>query len=237
MVCIRAHTGYGAENGRGALHDTVVLDIDGTLVDTNYHHVIAWDRAFREYDVSVPLWRVHRAIGMGGDRLVAHVAGGEVEQKHGDQVRDRWEHEFDELIGEIRAVDGARQLLTAVKERGLSLVLASSGKQKHVDAYLDLLDGRTVADAWTTSDDVDDSKPAPDLLQVAIDKVSGSSAVKIGDSVWDCRAADEAGVPAVAVLTGGFSRDELLEAGAFRVFASLAELQAALDSVIEAVRA
>ena len=85
--------------------------------------------------------------------------------------------------------------MTAIKERGLSLVLASSGKQKHVDAYLDLLEGRTVADAWTTSDDVDDSKPAPDLLQVAIDKVSGTSAIKIGDSVWDCRAADEAGVP------------------------------------------
>ena len=219
------------------MHDTVVLDIDGTLVDTNYHHVIAWDRAFREYDVPVPLWHVHRAIGMGGDRLVAHVAGEDVEQEHGDEVRDRWEHEFDQLIGEIRAVDGARELLTAVKERGLSLVLASSGKQKHVDAYLDLLDGRRVADAWTTSDDVDDSKPAPDLLQVAIDKVSGTSAIKIGDSVWDCRAADEAGVPAVAVLTGGFSRDELLEAGASRVFASLAELQAALDSVVEAVRA
>ncbi len=218
------------------MHDTVVLDVDGTLVDTNYHHVIAWDRAFREHDVSVPLWQVHRAIGMGGDRLVAHVAGEDVEQEHGDEIRDRWEHEFDELIGEIRAVDGARELMTAIKERGLSLVLASSGKQKHVDAYLDLLEGRQVADAWTTSDDVEDSKPAPDLLQVAVDKVSGTSAIKIGDSVWDCRAADEAGVPAVAVLTGGFSRDELLDAGASLVFASLAELQADLDSVVEAVR-
>jgi HAD superfamily hydrolase (TIGR01549 family) len=219
------------------MHDTVVLDIDGTLVDTNYHHVIAWDRAFREYDVSVPLWRVHRAIGMGGDRLVAHVAGEDVEQQQGDRVRDRWEHEFDQLIGEVRAVDGARELLTAVKDRGMSLVLASSGKQKHVDAYLDLLDGRTVADAWTTSDDVDDSKPAPDLLQVAIDKVSGTSAIKVGDSVWDCRAADEAGVPAVGVLTGGFSREELLDAGATRVFTSLAELQQCLDSVVEVGRA
>jgi HAD superfamily hydrolase (TIGR01549 family) len=219
------------------MHDTVVLDIDGTLVDTNYHHVIAWDRAFREYDVSVPLWRVHRAIGMGGDRLVAHVAGEDVEQQQGDRVRDRWEHEFDQLIGEVRAVDGARELLTAVKDRGMSLVLASSGKQKHVDAYLDLLDGRTVADAWTTSDDVDDSKPAPDLLQVAIDKVGGTSAIKVGDSVWDCRAADEAGVPAVGVLTGGFSREELLDAGATRVFTSLAELQQCLDSVVEVGRA
>jgi HAD superfamily hydrolase (TIGR01549 family) len=218
------------------MHDTVVLDVDGTLVDTNYHHVIAWDRAFREHDVSVPLWQVHRAIGMGGDRLVAHVAGEDVEHEHGDQVRDRWQHEFDQLIDEIRTVDGARELMAAIKERGLSLVLASSGKQKHVDAYLDLLEGRQVADAWTTSDDVEDSKPAPDLLQVAVDKVSGTSAIKIGDSVWDCRAADEAGVPAVAVLTGGFSRDELREAGASRVFASLAELQADLDSVVEAVR-
>jgi len=219
------------------MHDTVVLDIDGTLVDTNYHHVIAWDRAFREYDVPVPLWHVHRAIGMGGDRLVAHVAGEDVEQEHGDEIRDRWEHEFDQLIGEIRAVDGARELLAAVKDRGLSLVLASSGKQKHVDAYLDLLDGRRLADAWTTSDDVDDSKPAPDLLQVAIDKVSGTSAVKVGDSLWDCRAAAEAGVPAVGVLTGGFSRDELLDAGAARVFTSLAKLESALDSVVEVVRA
>jgi HAD superfamily hydrolase (TIGR01549 family) len=215
------------------MHDTVVLDIDGTLVDTNYHHVIAWDRAFREYDVPVPLWHVHRAIGMGGDRLVAHLAGEDVEHEHGDEIRDRWEHEFDQLIGEIRAVDGARELMAAVKNRGLSLVLASSGKQKHVDAYLDLLDGRRLADAWTTSDDVDDSKPAPDLLQVAIDKVSGTSAVKVGDSVWDCLAAAEAGVPAVSVLTGGFSRDELLDAGAARVFTSLAKLESALDSVVE----
>ena len=207
------------------MHDTVVLDIDGTLVDTNYHHVIAWDRAFREYDVPVPLWHVHRAIGMGGDRLVAHVAGERVEQEHGDEIRDRWEHEFDQLIGEIRAVDRAHELLAAVKDRGLSLVLASSGKQKHVDAYLDLLDGRRVADAWTTSDDVDDSKPAPDLLQVAIAKVSGTPAIKVGDSVWDCRAAAEAGVPAVGVLTGGFLRDKLLDAGAAQVFTSLAKLE------------
>ena len=160
-----------------------------------------------------------------------------MEQEHGDEIRDRWEHEFDQLIGEIRAVDRAHELLAAVKDRGLSLVLASSGKQKHVDAYLDLLDGRRVADAWTTSDDVDDSKPAPDLLQVAIAKVSGTPAIKVGDSVWDCRAAAEAGVPAVGVLTGGFSRDELLDAGAAQVFTSLAKLESALDSVVEVVRA
>jgi HAD superfamily hydrolase (TIGR01549 family) len=205
--------------------DTVVLDIDGTLVDTNYHHVIAWDRAFCRLDVAVPLWRVHRAIGMGGDRLVAHVAGDAVEREHGDELRKLWEEEFDRFVPEIRTLPGARELMTDVKERGLALVLASSGKQKHVDVYVDLLEVRSVADAWTTSDDVDGSKPAPDLLQVAIDRVGGSSAVTVGDSVWDCRAAKEAGVPAIGVLTGGFSREELLEAGAAKTFTSLSELR------------
>ncbi len=215
------------------MYDTVVLDIDGTLVDTNYYHVVAWDRAFRQYDVSVPLWRVHRAIGMGGDRLVEQVAGVQAERQHGDQVRERWELEFDRLIGEIRAIDGATDLMRAVKQRDLALVLASSGKQKHVHAYLDLLDARSVADSWTTSDDVEDSKPAPDLLQVAVERVGGTSAIKFGDSVWDCRAAEEAGVPSVGVLTGGFSREELLEAGASRVFESLPELQTDLDVVVD----
>jgi phosphoglycolate phosphatase-like HAD superfamily hydrolase len=214
------------------MFDTVVLDIDGTLVDTNYHHVIAWDRAFRHHDVAVPLWRVHRAIGMGGDRLLAYVAGDEAEDRYGDQIRARWEEEFDQLIDEVRPVDDAVELARAVKSRDLKLVLASSGKKKHVESYLDLLDARSIADAWTTADDVDDSKPAPDLLQVAIDRVEGTSAVKVGDSVWDCRAAGEAEVPSIGVLTGGFSREELLNAGAARVYTSLRELIDDLDQVI-----
>jgi phosphoglycolate phosphatase-like HAD superfamily hydrolase len=214
------------------MFDTVVLDIDGTLVDTNYHHVIAWDRAFRHHDVAVPLWRVHRAIGMGGDRLLAYVAGDEAEDRYGDQIRARWEEEFDQLIDEVRPVDDAVELARAVKSRDLKLVLASSGKKKHVESYLDLLDARSIADAWTTADDVDDSKPAPDLLQVAIDRVEGTSAVKVGDSVWDCRAAGEAEVPSIGVLTGGFSREELLNAGAAQVYTSLRELIDDLDQVI-----
>jgi len=227
---MRRRSGYDeGKSKERPMIDTVVLDIDGTLVDTNYHHVIAWDRAFRHHEVAVPLWRVHRAIGMGGDRLVAHVAGDDVERVHGDDVRSSWEGEFDRLIDEVRAVDGARELIVAVKALGVAVVLASSGKKKHVETYLDLLDARSVVDAWTTADDVDESKPAPDLLQVAIDRVGGASAVKVGDSVWDCRAAQEAGVPSVGVLTGGFSREELIEAGASHTFATLPEVSLGLD--------
>ncbi len=133
--------------------DTAVFDVDGTLVDTNYHHALAWSRAFRRYDITRPLWRIHRAIGMGGDMLVAHVAGEHVEQERGDALRDAWVEEFDELIAEVRPFEDARALLEEVKARGFRLVLASSGKSKHVDAFLDLLDARSIADAWTTSDD------------------------------------------------------------------------------------
>ena len=218
----------------GAAGVTVILDVDGTLVDTNYHHVVAWDRAFRRHDVAVPLWKVHRAIGMGGDRLVAHVAGDQVERARGDEIRKRWEHEFDELIHEIRPIAGAGALIRAVKARGDTVVLASSGKKRHVDVYIDLLDASDVADGWTTSDDVEDSKPAPDLIQIALQKAGGGPAVTVGDSVWDCEAAQAVGIPAFALLTGGFSRQELAAAGAVASYDSVGSLEDALDDVVAA---
>lgn len=203
--------------------DTAVFDVDGTLIDTNYHHALAWFRAFRRYDITRPLWRIHRAIGMGGDVLVAHVAGQRVEDEHGDELRDAWVEEFDQLIHEVQPFEDARALLEEVKGRGFRLVLASSGKRKHVEAFLDLLDGQSVADAWTTSDDAEHSKPAPDLVRAALAQVDGASGVMIGDSTWDCIAAGRLGVPTITVRTGGFSVEELTEAGATQVFDSLRE--------------
>lgn len=205
--------------------DIAIFDVDGTLVDTNYHHAVAWYRAFRRYGVTRPLWRIHRAIGMGGDMLVAAVAGDEVEDRHGDAVRAAWTEEFDELIPEIQPFAGAHELLREVKRRGFRLVLASSGQAKHVEAFLDLVDGKALADAWTTSDDAERSKPAPDLVQTALDKVGGGAGVMIGDSTWDAVAAGKLGVPTIAVRTGGFSVDELREAGAEQVYDSLEQLR------------
>lgn len=209
--------------------DTAIFDVDGTLVDTNYQHALAFYRAFRRYDITLPMWRLHRATGMGGDQIIAHVAGDEVERRHGSALREAWVEEFDKMIDEVRPFDGARDLMEAVKSRGFRVVLASSGKSKHVDHFLDLIGARSIADAWTTSDDVESSKPEPDLVTTALDKVKGASGVMIGDSTWDCIAAGKLGVPSLAVRTGGFSVEELIDAGAKRVFESLREFADHLD--------
>ncbi len=202
-----------------AAFDTAVFDIDGTLLDSNYHHAVAWSRAFDAVlDRHVPAARIHRAIGMGGDRLVAAVAGDEVEQQYGDRVRERWEKEYDGLIGETRLLDGAADLLAAVGEAGLQVVLASSSIPKHAERPLRLLHADEHSDAWTTSEDAEQSKPAPELLDKALDKVGGGRAVMIGDAVWDVEAAQRRGIPTIGLLSGGYGRGELLDAGAVAVY-------------------
>jgi HAD superfamily hydrolase (TIGR01509 family) len=206
-----------------------ILDIDGTLVDTNYHHAIAWFRAFRRLDVTLPLYRVHRHIGMGSDQLVEALAGEAFERAHGDEVRALESDLYMELIGEVRPLAGARELLVELKERGHALVLASSAKEHEVDHYLDLLDARDLADGWTTSADVEATKPEPDLVVAAVEKADAGAAVMVGDSTWDCEAAKRAGLDTVGVLTGGFSDGELREACAACVFERLEELLRRLD--------
>jgi HAD superfamily hydrolase (TIGR01509 family) len=210
---------------------TVILDVDGTLVDTNYHHALAWYRALRRYGVTVPVWSIHRAIGMGGDQLVTEVAGEDVEREHGDDVRAAWTEQADAWLDEISALPGAHALLEAVRGAGFGLVMASSGKPHHIERYAELIEAGDLADAWVSSGDVEQTKPAPDLLQVAMERVGASAAVVVGDSVWDCRAAARLGLPSVAVRTGGFSNEELREAGATSVYASVEELTADVDGL------
>ncbi|MDT0277335.1 HAD family hydrolase [Blastococcus goldschmidtiae] len=211
-----------------------VLDVDGTLVDTNYQHALAWYRAFRSQGETFPIWRIHRLIGMGGDQLVAALGGDDVERRIGEAARERWVEEVDPMMGETALLPGARELIVALKDRGHRVVLASSGKPHHVDRALDLLEARDLADAWTTSDDVENTKPAPDLLQVALTKLGepvDAPSVVVGDSVYDVEAAKNAGMPAVVVRSGGFGDDELRDAGAVAVYDTPADLVAALDDL------
>jgi HAD superfamily hydrolase (TIGR01549 family) len=203
---------------------TAILDIDGTLVDTNYQHAIAWYRAFRASEVTLPVWRIHRHIGMGGDQLVAALAGGEFEDQHGDEVREAEKDLYMELIDEVEPMDGARDLIEVLHRGEAPVVLASSAKEEEVDHYLDLLDARDIVDAWTTSADVESTKPEPDLVNAALEKAGTEGGVMIGDTTWDVESAKNAGVDTVAVLTGGFSAAELKDAGAIEVFESVREL-------------
>jgi HAD superfamily hydrolase (TIGR01549 family) len=207
-----------------------IIDIDGTLVDTNYHHAIAWHRAFRAHGFVVQLWLIHRHIGMGGDQLVAALIGEEADEAHGEGIRDAEKQAYMELIGEVAPLEGARELLMALKERDHTIVLASSAKPDEVEHYLDLLVARELATDWTTSGDVEKTKPQPDLVVAAMEKAGGDDAVMIGDSIWDCKSAKRAKVPTIGVLTGGFSVEELEEAGAAVVFRSIVELHRDLDS-------
>jgi HAD superfamily hydrolase (TIGR01509 family) len=206
-----------------------ILDVDGTLVDTNFHHAIAWFRAFRQHELVLPIWRIHRHIGMGGDQLVAALCDEETEEEKGDDIRAAEKTLYFELIDEVQPLRGARELIEELKERGHAVVLASSAKSEEVDHYLDLLDARELADGWTSSADVEATKPEPDLVTAAMDRAGNGDAVMVGDTTWDCEAAKRAGVPTVAVLTGGFSKAELREAGAAAVFNSIEELRQALD--------
>lgn len=204
----------------------MILDIDGTLVDTNYHHALAWYRALRTHGHGVPIWRIHRHIGMGGDQIVTALLDEGVEEREGEAIRSAEGDAYAELIGEVEPLEGARELIEELHGEGVAMVLASSAKQEEVDHYLDLLGARDLVDAWTSSADVEETKPAPDLVQTALTKAPAEGPrLMIGDSVWDVKAARAAGVPTLAVLTGGFASAELEEAGAAAVVESVEDLR------------
>lgn len=204
---------------------TAILDVDGTLVDTNYQHAIAWHRALRAHGHQVQVWQVHRHIGMGGDQIVGALIGEEAARADGDAIRAAEGDAYAELIGEVEPMDGARELISELKEDGTTVILASSAKQEEVDHYLDLLGARELVEGWTTSSDVERTKPEPDLVHAALGKAGGGPALMVGDSTWDVMAARAAGIPTLAVLTGGFSADELRQAGAVDVFESIGVLR------------
>jgi HAD superfamily hydrolase (TIGR01549 family) len=209
--------------------EVAVLDLDGTLVDSNYQHALAWFRAFREHGLVLPVWRIHRAIGMGGDNLVEHLVGKNLEHRSGDMIRAAESRHYRAMISEIEPLEQARELIADLKERGLTVILASSAKEDDLHYYLELLQARDVVDGWTSADDVRATKPDPDLVYAALAKSAGGKAFMLGDSTWDIIAATRAHIPTICLTTGGFATEELKQAGAAAVFESIPELRSSLD--------
>jgi len=167
---------------------------------------------------------------MGGDIYVPAVAGDAVERQLGDEIRDEWEKQYEQMIDEVAPLQGAHELIRELKRRGHVVVLASSSIAKHAEHFVDLLEVRDLVDAWTTKDDVDATKPEPDLIKAAIEKAGSDDAVMVGDTPWDVEAAKKAGIPTICLLTGGaYSEAELRERGALSVYDSVKELADRLD--------
>ncbi|MCV7029242.1 HAD family hydrolase [Mycobacterium sherrisii] len=209
----------------------VLFDVDGTLVDSNYLHVYAWQRAFAAEDIAVPAWHIHRCIGMDGSTLVRTLSDNAPEEVQ-DRLSEAHSQHYRALSPLLAALPGAQELLRRVAGLGLQVVLASSAPDDELEMLCKVLDCGEVISASTSSRDVDTAKPEPGIVQVALDRagVDAQHAVFIGDAVWDARAARAAGVPCIGVLSGGISREELAAAGASPVYADAQDLLKGLNA-------
>ncbi len=199
-------------------HPVVVLDLDGTLVDSVYQHVVAWQAAFRDVGRHVGSVLIHEAIGMGGDRLVAHVAGDAAEAAVGDDVRDLHDQHFRSGLRTICPLDGASELVEALASSGHRVVLASSSEAGLVEEFLDLLEVRGHLSTVVTSSDGAPSKPAPDMVDLAVSRVGGGQPIVVGDSAWDAMSAEAAGGRCIGLRSGGIGAERLRSAGASWVY-------------------
>ena len=205
---------------------TVMLDVDGTLVDNSYFHTLAWWYAFRDHGIEAEMAVIHRLIGMGGDQLVPALTGRdmpELEESHSRHYRER--------IDDVPVLPGASDLILELHRRDVIVCVATSSNREDLDRLLARLETSSLIDTIVCGDDVGASKPAPDLVAVAL-RVTGAqpeSAVLVGDTRWDIEAAGRVGVPCVAVCSGGWSADELRQAGAAGVHDDVAALLARFD--------
>jgi len=209
----------------------VLLDVDGTLVDSNYLHVDAWLRAFADAGITLAAWRVHGAIGMGSTQLVDELAGDDADRVR-ETVTEGHASYYAEDADRLRAFDGARELVRELAARGARPVLATSASPDELERLRSVLDLEQELHAVTSAEDVEAAKPEPDLVQVALEAAGAEpdDAVFVGDSVWDVKAAKRAGVPSVGVRSGGVGADELRSAGAIAVYDDVAALLADLDA-------
>ncbi|QWT25133.1 HAD family hydrolase [Subtercola sp. PAMC28395] len=218
------------DDGRNSQVKAVLFDVDGTLVDSNYLHVDAWDRAFAAVGHPVDVWRIHRAIGMDSAMLLERLLGDDAEALGGD-AKSGHSTFYSGSTDRLRAIGGGRELLAELNRRGLRVVLATSAPEDELKILLEVLGADDSVQAVTSAGDVGTAKPDPDIIQTALDKagVGADEAVMVGDSVWDVEAANRAGVRSIGVLSGGFGREELLTTGASAVYDDVAALLHGID--------
>jgi HAD superfamily hydrolase (TIGR01509 family) len=199
----------------------ILFDVDGTLVDTNYLHVVAWWHAFRAHGHTVPMRRLHETVGQGSDRFVETILG-----RQDSDIADAHSDFYGPYLHRLSAFDRAADLLRATKQAGLAVVLATSASAKEATHLRAALDADDVIDAVTSKDDVEESKPDPDIVQTALDKAGlrAADALFVGDTVWDVEAARRADMDCVAVLSGGIGEHDLRDAGAVAVYRDAAHL-------------
>ncbi|RKR30521.1 HAD superfamily hydrolase (TIGR01509 family)/HAD superfamily hydrolase (TIGR01549 family) [Arthrobacter oryzae] len=209
----------------------VLFDVDGTLIDSSYFHALAWWQAFRREGLDIQISAIHRCVGMGGDKLLDHLVPGctpamreDLKSAHGAVFSTFWPS--------LRPFAAARDLLAACSDAGLAVGLASSAQERDLDVTRGLLDAGQFIDAWTSSNDADEGKPAPDILLACLErlKLSPADVVFVGDAVWDIKAAAAIGVPAIALTCGGISEAELRDAGAVEVYDNPRHLLENLES-------
>ena len=207
-----------------------LFDVDGTLVDTNYLHAVTWWEAFAQAGHVVPMAEIHRAIGMGSGLMLDKLLPQDRDKGDDADIRAAHSALYATYRSRLRPLPGAADLLRVCKRQGLAVVLASSADEPEFNMLRAVLDAEDAIDAATFSGDVEASKPAPDLVQVALDKagVPAGEAVFTGDTVWDVQACQKAGVPCIGLLSGGISRDELTSAGAAEVYPGPGDLLASL---------
>lgn len=207
------------------LASAVLLDIDGTLVDSNYLHIHAWQRAFAEVGIDVEAWRVHRSIGMDGSTLVK-IFSDDAPEETQQQLKDLHSQYYQESASLLRPLPGARDLLRRIADLGLQVVFATSAPDDELALLREVLDSDDVVAAVTSASDVDTAKPKPDIVHIALERaeVAADRSVFVGDAVWDVEACVRASVPCIGLLSGGSSRDELKNVGAVEVFENTGDL-------------
>jgi HAD superfamily hydrolase (TIGR01509 family) len=210
----------------------ILFDVDGTLVDTTYLHAVCWWEALRQHDADVPMATIHRAIGMGSDKLLDHLLGPDRDKNQDEKLSEAHDILYGAWWERLRPLPGAADLLRACAERDLTVVLASSAKENELGQLRRVLDADDVIHAATSSSDAKQSKPAPDILQAALDQsdVDAANCVFVGDAVWDVQAAAKLDIPCIGLTCGGTSAAELTEAGAVATYDDPAALLAAVRS-------